>query len=66
MPEVKTGSYTRLESFSAQAGRNFPRFFTETVEGQAMDGRKTFKEEEFVEIIMPVRTSSEPAAWEPR
>jgi len=53
---VVNGQFTRTNSFGAGVERSYPRFFIEAVEDQLASshaGRRIFRDEERVEIIMP-------------
>jgi hypothetical protein len=53
---VVNGQFTRTNSFGPRTDRNYPRFFVESVEdllASDQAGRRIFRDEERVEIIMP-------------
>jgi hypothetical protein len=53
---VVNGQFTRTNSFGAGVERSYPRFFIEAVEDElasSQSGRRIFRDEERVEIIMP-------------
>lgn len=60
---VQNGTFTRTNSFGQDGARNYPRFFSESVQDMVAserEGRPIYKDEERVEIIMPGNPMTRP------